>query len=145
MINAKKTSIARSNPCLEFSFLPALVSLLLFLSSYETVRDCFEIPQVVCRAYEKGVLMAKKLYITGLAANTSSENLRYLFTLTGQVNAAWMIVKGETDSDKGFGYVEMNSDSEADQALKALDGIEFFGHTLKVSLIPPPQESELSL
>lgn len=89
--------------------------------------------------------MAKKLYITGLAANTSSENLRYLFTLTGQVNAAWMIVKGETDSDKGFGYVEMNSDSEADQALKALDGIEFFGHTLKVSLIPPPQESELSL
>ena len=89
--------------------------------------------------------MSKKLYVGGLSYGTSEESLMNLFAQIGAVNSARIITDRETGRAKGFGFVEMSNDSEADQAINTLNGTDFEGRTLTVNEARPqtdrPQRS----
>lgn len=89
--------------------------------------------------------MSKKLYVGGLSYGTSEESLMNLFAQIGAVDSARIITDRETGRAKGFGFVEMSNDSEADQAINTLNGTDFEGRTLTVNEARPqtdrPQRS----
>ena len=81
--------------------------------------------------------MGTKLYVGNLSYNVSSADLKQLFSAHGTVDSADVIMDRSTGQSKGFGFVEMNSRSEADAAIAALDGKEYGGRTLKVNEARP--------
>lgn len=84
--------------------------------------------------------MAKKLYVGNLPHRTTEDELRNLFAQYGTVVSAQVIVDRDTGRSKGFGFVEMNSDSEAQAAIDALNGQEFDGRPLTVNEARPREE-----
>ena len=64
--------------------------------------------------------MARKLYVGGLSFNTTEDQLREEFAKFGVVESATVIRDRYSDRSRGFGFVEMSSDSEADEAIKGL-------------------------
>ncbi|MBX3395898.1 MAG: RNA-binding protein [Phycisphaerae bacterium] len=83
--------------------------------------------------------MAKKLYVGNLSYSVTGADLERLFSQHGAVQSAQVISDRETGRSKGFGFVEMSSDSEADAAITALNGQEHEGRTLTVNEARPPQ------
>ena len=81
--------------------------------------------------------MGKKLYVGNLSYDVSSSELEALMSPHGTVQSAEVIMDRSTGQSKGFGFVEMNSDSEAQAAIAALDGQEQGGRTLKVNEAKP--------
>lgn len=81
--------------------------------------------------------MGKKLYIGNLSYDVSSSDLEALLSPHGTVESAEVIMDRETGRSKGFGFVEMASDSEAQAAISALDGQEHGGRALKVNEAKP--------
>lgn len=81
--------------------------------------------------------MAKKLYVGNLGYNVSDSGLQELFSAHGSVQSAQVIMDRDTGRSKGFGFVEMNSDGEAQNAIAALDGKEHDGRALKVNEAKP--------
>ncbi len=81
--------------------------------------------------------MGKKLYVGNLAFSFTSSDLERLFADHGTVDSAEVIMDRTTGQSKGFGFVEMSSDAEADAAIAALDGQEHGGRTLKVNEARP--------
>lgn len=81
--------------------------------------------------------MGKKLYVGNLAYGVSSSDLEQLFSNHGSVDSANVITDRSTGQSKGFGFVEMSSDSEAEAAIAALDGQDFGGRALKVNEARP--------
>lgn len=81
--------------------------------------------------------MNKKLYIGGLSYNTTESSLEGLFSRSGQVESARIISDRETGRSKGFGFVEMSTDSEAEHAINTLNGTEFDGRTITVNEARP--------
>jgi RNA recognition motif-containing protein len=77
--------------------------------------------------------MAKKLYVGNLSATTTNDQLQALFTPFGKVDSARVIMDHDTGVSKGFGFVEMPEDQEAEAATKGLSGKEHDGRTLKVN------------
>ncbi|MBN2351372.1 MAG: RNA-binding protein [Spirochaetales bacterium] len=75
-----------------------------------------------------------KLYVGNLSYSTSSEKLQGLFAAHGSV------VRVNVMEGKGFGFVEMSSQAEAEAAKKALDGTEVDGRNLKVDKARPPSD-----
>ena len=84
--------------------------------------------------------MAKKLYVGNLPHSTSENELRDLFENHGAVLSALVIMDQETGRSKGFGFVEMSSDPEAQAAIAALNGQEFGGRPLTVNEARPREE-----
>ncbi|MCE5293463.1 MAG: RNA-binding protein [Chlamydiales bacterium] len=84
--------------------------------------------------------MAKKLYVGNLPHRTTEDELRNLFAQYGTVVSAQVIVDRDTGRSKGFGFVEMSSDSEAQAAIDALNGQEFDGRPLTVNEARPREE-----
>ncbi|MFO0982354.1 MAG: RNA-binding protein [Planctomycetota bacterium] len=80
--------------------------------------------------------MAKKLYVGNLGS-TTNEQLLALFTPFGKVDTANVVMDQESGTSKGFGFVEMSSDLEADTAIKAMSGKEHEGRPLKVNEAKP--------
>ncbi len=80
--------------------------------------------------------MTKKLYVSGLAPNTSEATLQTLFSLVGTVVTTSIITDHDTGLVNGFGFVEMNTDSEAYHAITLLDGTIFEGGTINVKEVP---------
>lgn len=76
-------------------------------------------------------MQGSKLYVGNLHFSVSIDNLRELFSHHGEVQSV-NIVEG-----KGFGFVEMSNQSEAEKAKKALDGSDFKGRALKVNEAKP--------
>jgi RNA recognition motif-containing protein len=81
--------------------------------------------------------MSKKLYVGNLSYDVSSSDLEALLSPHGTVQSAEVIMDRSTGRSKGFGFVEMNSDSEAQAAITALNGQEQGGRSLTVNEAKP--------
>jgi RNA recognition motif-containing protein len=80
--------------------------------------------------------MAQKLFIGGLSWGTTSEDLREHFQQVGTVSSA-TVVTDETGRSRGFGFVEMGTSEEAEQAVSRLNGRDLGGRSLKVEIAKP--------
>jgi cold-inducible RNA-binding protein len=78
-----------------------------------------------------------KIYVGNLSFNTSEARLRELFEEHGSVASASLVMDRDTGRPRGFGFVEMNDDSEAQAAMAALDGQNVDGRDLKVNEAKP--------
>jgi RNA recognition motif-containing protein len=76
--------------------------------------------------------MAHKLFVGGLNFATSNERLRELFAEVGQVESATVVTDRDTGRSRGFGFVEMSSNEEAEQAISRYNGQEIDGRRLQV-------------
>jgi len=81
--------------------------------------------------------MGKKLYVGGLSYNTTDEGLHDLFSETGTVASAKIITDRDTGRSKGFGFVEMSTEEEAQAAIQKLNGAEADGRRLTVNEARP--------
>ena len=84
--------------------------------------------------------MAKKLYIGSLSYDTTDESLKNLFAQFGEVASATVITDRMSGRSKGFGFVEMSSDEDAQKAIDALNGTEFEGRKIIVNEARPQEE-----
>ena len=81
--------------------------------------------------------MGKKLYVGNLSYETSQADLETMFGAHGTVESAQVINDRDTGRSKGFAFVEMSSDNEAQVAMGALDGNDCGGRALKVNEAKP--------
>jgi RNA recognition motif-containing protein len=81
--------------------------------------------------------MGKKLYVGNMGYDVSSSDLEQLFTPHGSVQSAEVINDRDTGRSKGFGFVEMGSDQEAQAAISALNGKDHNGRALTVNEAKP--------
>ncbi|MBP7133611.1 RNA-binding protein [Patescibacteria group bacterium] len=81
--------------------------------------------------------MGKKLYVGSLSYNTSEEGMREAFGRAGAVESVQIIIDKMSGRSKGFGFVEMASDEEAQAAIQMWDGAELDGRTLVVNEARP--------
>ncbi len=81
--------------------------------------------------------MAIKLFVGGLPYRTTQEELQSAFAQAGSVASATIILDRATGRSKGFGFVEMGSDAEAQAAIEMWNGKDFGGRTLTVSEARP--------
>src|SRR6201993_2079364 len=84
--------------------------------------------------------MGKKLYVGNLAYGVTDSDLQTLFGAHGTVQSAQVIMDRDTGRSKGFGFVEMGSDQEAQAAIAALNGKEVEGRNLTVNEARPKTE-----
>ena len=78
-----------------------------------------------------------KLYVGNLSFNTSAQDLSELFAAVGTVQSANVIEDRETGRSRGFGFVEMSSQEEGQNAISELNGKEVDGRELKVNEAKP--------
>ena len=86
--------------------------------------------------------MNKKLYVGGLPFSTTDTQLKELFSPHGTLESARVITDKFTGKSRGFGFVEFNSHSEAEQAITALNGTELEGRTITVNEARQIQQKE---
>jgi len=84
--------------------------------------------------------MAKKLYVGGLPYSTTEDQLSEAFAQAGAVESSAIIIDKMTNRSKGFGFVEMASDAEAQAAIDMWNGKEFGGRTLTVNEARPKED-----
>ena len=83
-----------------------------------------------------------KIYVGNMSYDTSEDDLRKAFEAHGQVDSVKVITDRETGRAKGFGFVEMSSDTEARAAMEALNEKDFQGRMLKVNEARPRNEGQ---
>jgi RNA recognition motif-containing protein len=81
--------------------------------------------------------MSKKLYVGNLSFNMDDQTLGDLFAAFGSVESAKIITDRDSGRSKGFGFVEMASDSDATTAIEKLNGTEQMGRNMNVSEAKP--------
>ncbi len=86
--------------------------------------------------------MGKKLYVGNLAYSVTDESLQTTFAAAGNVESAKIITDRITGKSKGFGFVEMSTDQEAEAAISQLNGTDLDGRALKVSEARPQAPRE---
>lgn len=84
--------------------------------------------------------MGKKLYVGNLSYSVRDSDLEELFAAHGSVQSAQVIMDRDTGRSKGFGFVEMASDQEAQSAISALNGKDIGGRALTVNEARPREE-----
>ncbi|MBM4001393.1 MAG: RNA-binding protein [Planctomycetes bacterium] len=84
--------------------------------------------------------MGRKLYCGNLSFNVTSQDLEQLFSEFGTVESAQVISDRDTNRSKGFGFVEMGSDAEAQAAISALNGKDHEGRPLTVNEARPRED-----
>jgi len=84
--------------------------------------------------------MATKLFVGSLAWATNDDSLKAFFEQAGTVVSANVIIDRDTNRSKGFGFVEMSSDEEAQKAVKELDGKDLDGRAVVVNEARPREE-----
>lgn len=77
--------------------------------------------------------MVKKLYVGGLSFNTTEEQLQEEFAKFGSVDSATVIRDRYSNRSRGFGFVEMSTEEEAEEAIKGLNGTMFDGRQITVN------------
>lgn len=82
-------------------------------------------------------VMGKRLYVGNLPYSVDSSDLEQLFAAHGTVASAQVIDDRETGRSKGFGFVEMESDDQAEAAINALNGYQHDGRALTVNEARP--------
>jgi RNA recognition motif-containing protein len=81
--------------------------------------------------------MSKKLYVGNLSYNISEEELRNVFTPIGEVQSCKIITDAATGRSKGFGFIEMSNNEDADKAIATLNGTTVMDRALNVSEARP--------
>lgn len=84
--------------------------------------------------------MNKKLFVGNLAYTVSDESLREHFSQVGNVESAMVIKDKMSNRSKGFGFVEMSSEAEAQKAIETLDGKELDGRNITVNEARPMKQ-----
>ena len=84
--------------------------------------------------------MGKKLYVGNLTYSVTSSDLEQMFAPFGTVESAQVIMDRDTGRSKGFGFVEMGSDAEAQAAIAGMSGKEMGGRTVTVNEAKPREE-----
>jgi RNA recognition motif-containing protein len=84
--------------------------------------------------------MAKNIYVGNLVWDATADDLLALFQEHGQVARAQVITDRETGRSRGFGFVEMDNDAEAQKAIDALNGAPFRGRPLTVNEARPRED-----
>ena len=84
--------------------------------------------------------MGSKLYVGNLSYDTTSQDLNTLFAAQGTVTSAEVLQDRETGRSKGFGFVQMSTDEEAQAAIAALSGKEHDGRSLTVNEARPRED-----
>ncbi len=82
------------------------------------------------------------IYVGNLPYNVTDEDLRAVFAPFGEVSSAKIIMDRYSGRSKGFGFVEMNNDSEAEEAIKSLDNTDMKGRNLRVNQAKPRTDSK---
>ncbi len=77
--------------------------------------------------------MGKKVYIGNISPEADQASLEALFSMFGTVEKAYIVTDHETGRSKGFGFVVMSNDAEAQAAIAALNGKDCGGYTVKVN------------
>ena len=77
--------------------------------------------------------MGKKLYVGNINPEADKASLEALFSMFGTVEKAYIIIDHETGLSKGFGFVVMSTDAEAQAAIAALNGKDCGGYAVKVN------------
>ncbi|MBC5620462.1 MULTISPECIES: RNA-binding protein [Butyricimonas] len=80
------------------------------------------------------------IYVSNLSYSTTSESLQELFSAYGSVTSAYIITDRETKRSRGFGFVEMANEPEAQEAIAKLNETEFEGKTISVTVARPRVE-----
>jgi len=78
-----------------------------------------------------------KMYVGNLSFNVTEEDLKDMFTEYGDVESVNIVLDRFSKQSRGFGFVEMQNNSEADKAIKALNGSELKGRNIKISQSEP--------
>ena len=84
--------------------------------------------------------MGKKLYVGNLAYTVTDSDLEQMFAAYGTVQSAQIIMDRDTGRSKGFGFVEMGSDQEAQAAIAAMNAKEVGGRALTVNEAKPKED-----
>jgi RNA recognition motif-containing protein len=84
--------------------------------------------------------MATKLFVGKLSFDTTNDSLKALFAQYGTVVSAAVVMDRGTNSSKGFGFVEMEDQKAAQDAINALDGQDFEGRSIAVSVARPRED-----
>jgi RNA recognition motif-containing protein len=84
--------------------------------------------------------MAKNLFVGSLSWDTNDDSLKAHFEKAGTVTSVRVITDRDSGRSKGFGFVEMATDEEAQKAIKELDGSELDGRPIRVSEARPKAE-----
>ena len=84
--------------------------------------------------------MAKNIYVGNLVWDATQDDLYQLFQEYGTVTRAQVIMDKETGRSRGFGFVEMNDDAEAQKAIEALNNFDFRGRPLTVNEAKPRED-----
>jgi RNA recognition motif-containing protein len=88
--------------------------------------------------------MGRKLYVGNLPHSADKQTLQDTFSQCGTVDSVNVITDRDTGQSKGFAFVEMSSDSEAQKAIKELNGYSLDGRTIKVDeATPKPPRDKL--
>lgn len=85
--------------------------------------------------------MNNKLFVGGLSWNTTDSMLQDFFATAGTVVSAKVITDKFSGRSKGFGFVEMSSEAEAQEAVAKLNNQSLDGRAIKVDLARPPKEN----
>lgn len=88
--------------------------------------------------------MSKKIYVGNLPFTTTSESLAEIFASFGQVDSSKIVMDRETGRSKGFGFVEMTEEQEANTAIEKLHGSDFSGRALSVNEARPMEKRDPS-
>ncbi len=86
--------------------------------------------------------MAKNIYVGNLVWDCTADDLLALFQEHGSVIRAQVITDRETGRSRGFGFVEMSSDAEAQKAIDALNGADYKGRPLTVNEAKPREDRD---
>jgi len=101
----------------------------------DPIRGLAAFPMPVLRMLEKVKLkMEAKLYVGNLSKSTTQEDLSALFARAGKVMLVEMIKDRESGESKGFAFVTMNTQNEANKAINMLNLFLLSGHTLNIGL-----------
>ena len=84
--------------------------------------------------------MAKNIYVGNLTWECTADDLLALFQEHGNVSRAQVITDRETGRSRGFGFVEMENDAEAQKAIDALNGTDYQGRALTVNEAKPRED-----
>jgi RNA recognition motif-containing protein len=84
--------------------------------------------------------MGTKLYVGGLPYSTTEQQLSELFAPQGSVTSAKVITDKFTGQSRGFGFVEMSTEEEAQKAITALNGTQLDGRTMTVNEAKPQEK-----
>ncbi len=84
--------------------------------------------------------MGRKLYVGNLPFSATEQDLSDKFAACGTVESAKLITDRDNGRSKGFGFIEMASDAEAQAAIDSLNGTDYKGQTMKVNEARPQQK-----